>query len=61
MLPKQNAMARPQAIVLSDRKCPLRRSVISPNTAATAQVTTMASSRPSQGDCPPVVDNHAVE
>ena len=50
MLPKVKYSARPQAMVLSDRKCPCNLSVTMPTIAATAQVTTMASTKPSQGE-----------
>ena len=50
MLPKQKAIARPQATVDSDSKCPLSRMVTRPIADAASIVDASASARPSQGD-----------
>jgi len=50
MLPNRNAIASPQATVLSERKWPPRRSVTKPRIAAMLQVRTTASTSPSQGE-----------
>ena len=50
----------PQAIVLSERKCPPSRSVSAPIASAASPVMTSASSNPTHGDKPSVTVAQAV-
>jgi hypothetical protein len=59
-LPNSMAIDRPQAMVLSGRKCPPRRSVSMPMASADSPVSSSANSSPIHGDMPCVVVSQAV-
>ncbi len=60
MLPNSIAIDRPQAIVLSGRKCPPSRNVNKPIASADTPVISSAAGKASQGDRPCAVHSHAL-